>query len=146
MEAGNRGAHEAGGKSLGLDIQLPHEQNANPYTTDSVSFYYFFSRKVCLSFSAEAYVFFPGGFGTLDEFFEILTLVQTGKITPVPIILFGKSYWKHIDKVIKKLLLKKKLIDPQDPKLYTITDSIDEAVEIIKQAPIRNGIRFTPKK
>jgi len=114
--------------------------------TDSVSFYYFFSRKVCLSFSAEAYVFFPGGFGTLDEFFEILTLVQTGKITPVPIILFGKSYWKHIDKVIKKLLLKKKLIDPQDPKLYTITDSIDEAVEIIKQAPIRNGIRFTPKK
>lgn len=146
MEAGNRGAHEAGGKSLGLDIELPHEQNKNPYTTESASFYYFFSRKVCLSFSAETYVFFPGGFGTMDEIFEILTLIQTGKIDPVPVVLVGKSYWKHLDKFIQKILVKNKFIDPDDTKLYTITDNLDEVLEIIKNAPVRNGIRFEEEK
>lgn len=142
MEAGNRGSFEAGGQSLGLHIELPEEQTKNMYVTDHTDFYYFFSRKVCLSFSAESYVFFPGGFGTFDELFEILTLIQTGKIEKVPIILIGKSFWKHFDKLVNRLLLKKNLIDEVDPKIYTITDSLDEAIELIKNAPIRNGIRF----
>ncbi|MCI5108760.1 MAG: TIGR00730 family Rossman fold protein, partial [Candidatus Pacebacteria bacterium] len=150
MEAANRGAHENAGKSVGLQINLPgnypYEHNKNKFVTDSVNFYYFFSRKVCLSFSAESYVFFPGGFGTLDELFEILTLVQTGKIEPVPIILVGKSYWKYFDLFTRKILLKNRLIDESDSKLYTITDSLDEAIQIIKEAPIRNGIRFDPNK
>lgn len=140
MEAGNRGAHEAGGDSVGMTIELPMEQVTNPYLTDHMDFKYFFSRKVCMSFSAEAYVYFPGGFGTLDEFFEILTLIQTEKIEPTPIILFGKKYWNGVDKMIKKFLLKGEKIDPEDINLYTITDDIDEALEIIKNAPIRIGI------
>lgn len=146
MEAGNRGAHEASGNSLGLQIKLPREQETNPYITEGVHFDYFFSRKVCLSFSAEAYVYFPGGFGTFDELFEILTLIQTGKIAKVPVILVGKNFWKHFDKLATRLLAKKKLIDASDIDLYTITDDLDEVVEHIKQAPIRNGIRFHTKK
>jgi uncharacterized protein (TIGR00730 family) len=140
MEAGNRGAHEAGGNSLGLTIKLPMEQVTNPFLTDHMDFNYFFARKVSMSFSAEAYVYFPGGFGTLDEFFEILTLVQTEKIEPTPIILFGKKYWSGLDKFIKKHLLKGEKIDSQDRDLYTIVDNIEEALEIIKNAPIRTGI------
>jgi len=142
MEAANRGAFEAKGKSLGLHIELPHGQKKNLFVTDQAEFYYFFSRKVCLSFSAESYVFFPGGFGTFDELFEILTLIQTGKIERVPIILVGKNFWKHFDRMINKLLLGKKLIDPEDTKLYTITDNLDEVINIIKNTPVRNGIRF----
>lgn len=140
MEAGNRGAQEAGGNSMGMTIKLPMEQVTNPYLTGHMDFKYFFSRKVCMSFSAEAYVYFPGGFGTLDEFFEILTLVQTNKIEPTPIILVGKKYWKGVDKMIKKFLLKGEKIDPQDIDLYTITDDLDEVIEIIKKAPVRIGI------
>lgn len=150
MEAANRGAFSAKGKSVGLQINLPggypYEHNKNKFVTDSVNFYYFFSRKVCLSFSAESYVFFPGGFGTLDELFEILTLIQTGKIEPVPIILIGKSYWKYVDLFVRKILLKNKLIDDSDSKLYTITDNLDEVMGIIKNSPIKNGIRFNPDK
>jgi uncharacterized protein (TIGR00730 family) len=139
MEAGNRGAHEAGGDSLGLTIKLPMEQVTNPYLSEHLDFKYFFARKVCMSFSAEAYVYFPGGFGTLDEFFEILTLIQTEKVEPTPIILFGKKYWQGLDKFIKKHLLKGEKIDKKDVDLYTITDDIDEALEIIKKAPVRTG-------
>jgi len=142
MEAANRGAFEAGGKSLGLNIKLPQEQTLNSYVTDQATFHYFFSRKVCLSFSAEAYVFFPGGFGTLDELFEILTMVQTKKIERVPIILVGKQFWKHFDRLIRKMLVNKKFIDIEDRELYIITDNLDEVVDIIKEAPVRNGIRF----
>jgi len=97
MEGANRGALEAGGKSFGLTIELPHEQSTNPYLTKHLDFYYFFSRKVCMTFSAEAFIFFPGGVGTLDEFFEILTLVQTGKIEKLPIVLVGVEFWSKLD-------------------------------------------------
>lgn len=139
MEGGNRGAQEGGGNSLGLGIELPTEQRINPYVTDSVLFYYFFTRKVSLAFSAEAYLFFPGGFGTLDEFFEILTLVQTRKIEKVPIILVGKDYWEPINKLIKELLYDKfKTIDKEDLGLYTVTEDEDKIVEIVKNAPLRS--------
>jgi uncharacterized protein (TIGR00730 family) len=142
MEAANRGAYEAGGSSLGLTINMPQEQATNNYLTEQIDFYYFFSRKVCLSFSAEAYVFYPGGFGTLDEFFEILTLVQTGKISRVPIILAGKFYWQEFDSIIRKILAEKfDTIEDKDTRLYTITDDHQEIVEIIKKAPIREGLK-----
>lgn len=141
MEAANRGAHEAGGRSFGMTIKLPMEQVTNPYLTDHMDFAYFFSRKVMLTFAAETYVYFPGGFGTLDELFEILTLIQTEKIEQTPIILFGKKYWKDLDRYIKKNLYKGDFpkIDKTDMDLYTITDDIDEALEIIRKAPIRLG-------
>lgn len=138
MEAANRGAKESGGISIGLNITLPHEQIKNSFLTDSLDFYYFFSRKVALSFSAEAYVFFPGGFGTLDELFELLTLIQTAKIPRVPIILMGSDFWQPLDTFIRRQLLNAhKAIDPQDMEIYKITDSEDEAIEIIKKAPVR---------
>lgn len=140
MEAANRGAHDASGQSLGLTIQLPHEERANPYVTRSVDFYYFFTRKVTMSFAAEAYIFFPGGFGTFDELFEILTLVQTHKIESVPVILFGKAFWKPLDRLLtSKLADEYKTIDRRDTSLYTITDNEDDIVEIVRKAPIRNG-------
>ena len=138
MEAANRGAFEAGGTSIGLNITLPHEQIKNDYLTDTMEFYYFFIRKVMLSFSAEAYIFFPGGFGTLDEFFEIATLVQTKKITEVPIILVGKDYWAPIADMIEENLYQvHKAIDKNDLKLFTITDDENEILEIVKNAPMR---------
>lgn len=142
MEAANRGAFEAGGNSLGLTISLPHEQITNPYLTDQEDFHYFFSRKVCLSFSAEAYVFLPGGFGTLDEFLEILTLVQTAKIPKAPIILVGVSFWSALEQLFKETLLKNKTIEEEDLSLYTITDDEEEILKIIKQAPIRLGLKY----
>jgi uncharacterized protein (TIGR00730 family) len=136
MEAANRGAKEAGGTSVGITIRLPKEQHSNTYVTEHVDFYYFFTRKVILSFSAMAYVCFPGGYGTLDEFFEILTLVQTHKIPPVPIVLYGESFWYELDDFIKhQLLVKHETVSPQDPLLYTITDDMDQVVEIIRSAP-----------
>lgn len=130
MEAGNRGAFEVGGNSIGFNIQLPEEQTLNPYTTDEQTFRYFFSRKVMLAFAAEAYIFFPGGYGTLDEFFEIITLVQTKKLEPAPIILVGNQFWGALDEFIKKELLEGTYtISPGDEKIYTIT----EDMHIIKQ-------------
>jgi len=140
MEAANRGAHEVGGDSIGLNITLPHEQNTNPYLTESMEFEYFFSRKVCLSFSAEAYIYFPGGFGTMDELFEILTLIQTKKIEPRPLILVGSYFWNNFDKYIKDNLLDNEKISEEDINLYTITDNEDEIIDIIKNAPIRSGV------
>lgn len=142
MEAANRGAFEAGGNSLGLTIELPREQLTNQYLTDNESFHYFFSRKVCLSFSAEAYIFFPGGFGTLDEFLEILTLVQTAKIPRSPIILVGASYWSPLESFFKETLLKHGAISEEDLGLYTITDDDDLILDLIKKAPVRFGIKY----
>lgn len=143
MEGANRGAFEAEGKSMGLSIKLPNEQVRNPYLTDSIDFYYFFTRKVMLAFSAEAYLFFPGGFGTFDELFEILTLVQTKKIEKVPIILVGSDFWGELEVFMKKYMLdKNKTIDLQDLSLYTILDDEDEILKAIQSAPIRVGVRL----
>lgn len=142
MEAANRGAKEAGGDSLGLIIRLPKEQKVNPYITKEIASYYFFVRKVLLSFSAEAYIFYPGGYGTLDEFFEIITLVQTKKIEGVPIICVGSSYWNSLKEFITTQMLERGAIDPQDADLFTITDNHDEIIDIIRNVPVRNGVPF----
>ena len=146
MEAANRGAYEAGGISVGLNIKLLEEQTTNPYVAEEAAFYYFFIRKVCLSFSAEAYIFFPGGFGTMDEMFEILTLVQTKKIKPVPIVLFGKAYWDKWETLFKEEILKRGMIDEEDMSLYTITDSQDDVISLIKSTPVQSGVPYNTNR
>lgn len=131
MEAANKGAFEGGGSSVGFNIILPHEQAPNGYTSDSLDFHYFFTRKVMMSFYAHAYIYFPGGFGTLDEFFEVLTLIQTKKMQSAPIILVGNEYWRDLDVFIKRQLLQKGLISPGDEELYTISENIDHIAEVI---------------
>lgn len=140
MEAADRGAYEADGNSIGLLIKLPNAQPTNSYIKKSVSFYYFFARKVCLAFGAEVFIFYPGGFGTLDEFFEIITLIQTRKIVDVPVICVGKEYWNKIKDLMQVDMLERGMIDPEDMNLFTITDDHDEIIEFIKKAPIREGI------
>lgn len=142
MEAANRGAYENGGNSLGLIIKMPKEQTVNKYITKEISTYYFFVRKVILSFSAEAYIFYPGGFGTLDEFFELLTLVQTRKIEGVPIICVGSDYWSNLKDFMRKEMLERGAIDPTDMNLFKITDDHDEIIDIIRNVPVRTGIPF----
>ncbi len=140
MEASNVGAFKVGGKSIGLNIELPFEQKLNPYTTDSMSFKYFFSRKVMLTFSSEVYVYFPGGYGTLDEFFEIITLIQTKKILPVPVVLYGSEFWSPLLRWLEKDLLKKhKTISKEDMDIFHVVDSVDEAYQyILKQVDFNN--------
>jgi hypothetical protein len=140
MEAGNRGAVEGGGDSFGLNIQLPYEQRINPYVKKPIGFHYFFTRKVMLAYASQAYIFFPGGFGTLDEAFEILTLIQTKKIMErVPVILIGKDFWGSFEKWAKeKMLNEYATIDNDDLKLYTIVDTAEEALEIIKVSKPRD--------
>jgi len=134
MEAANKGATEAGGQSAGINIQLEHGENANPYVKESVSFHYFFARKVMLSFASEVYVFFAGGFGTLDEFFEMTTLVQTKKIDPIPIILVGKEYWSPLLKWIERdVYEKRKNIDRGDMEIYRLVKDAVEANRVIKR-------------
>jgi len=134
MEAANRGAHESGGVSVGLDIELPTEQRRNKYATKAMGFHYFFTRKVMLSISAQAYVFFPGGFGTLDEMTEMLCLIQTQKIPRnVPLILVGKDFWKPLLAWFKEaLLVQDKYIDADDMKILRVVDSAEEAYKIIE--------------
>lgn len=131
MEAGNRGAKEAGGVSIGLNIQLPHEQQLNSYTTDALEFKYFFARKVMLAFSAKVFVYFPGGFGTMDELTEVLTLIQTHKIPPAPIVLVGKAFWEPLDVFFRdQMEIMTQTISPGDRNLYTITDDINVVVDM----------------
>ncbi len=138
MEAGNRGSKEACNLGIGFNIELPKEQSLNPYITDKLSFHYFFSRKVSMVFSGEAFLFFPGGFGTLDEFFEVLTLVQTKKLPRLPLILVGRAYWEPLhDFITENLLNKFQTISPEDLNLYRIEDDIDEIVKLVKAAPMR---------
>ena len=132
MQAANKGAYEAGGASVGLNINLASKQAYNPYLTEKFGFDHFFVRKVMLTYASEVYVYFPGGFGTLDEFFEIVTLVQTKKIRRVPIILYGKDYWEPLLGFIEKTLYKKhSAIEKEDMTLYTVVDSVDEAFNYI---------------
>ena len=134
MEASNVGAFKVGGKSVGLNIQLPFEQKLNPYTTESLNFNFFFSRKVMLTFASEVYVYFPGGFGTLDEFFEIITLIQTKKIEPIPVILYGRDYWEPLIAWFKDTLLTEyETISPEDLELFYVVDSVDAAYSYIKK-------------
>jgi len=138
MEAANKGAYEADGASLGFVIKLPKEQKINDYLTDYVIFEYFFSRKTLLFFAAESYVYYPGGFGTFDELFEILTLIQTHKINKTPVILVGKEFWIPFLELFKeKLALVNHTINIEDTKIYKIVDSEDEIIDIIKKAPYR---------
>jgi uncharacterized protein (TIGR00730 family) len=133
MQASNQGAWEAGGRSVGLNIELPHEQRTNPYVRQSKSFHYFFSRKVMLDFSADAFVFFAGGFGTLDEFFELVTLRQTGKLhNAVPIVLIGSDYWGPLCEWMRQALVETfHTIAPDDLAIWTLTDDLDEAMRVI---------------
>lgn len=148
MEAGNVGAFKVGGGSVGLNIRLPTEQRLNPYTTDSQSFDHFFARKVMLAYASEIYIYFPGGFGTLDEFFEILTLVQTKKIAPVPIVLYGREFWQPLTTWMEKDLLERhQTIDPADLKIFHVVDSVEEAeTHIIKVLSKTCNFRPTKKR
>ncbi|MDR9414907.1 MAG: TIGR00730 family Rossman fold protein [Gracilimonas sp.] len=145
MEAGNKGAEQAGGKSVGLGISLPFEQGINQYVNPelSINFNYFFVRKVMFVKYAQGFIVFPGGFGTLDELFESLTLIQTRKIDQIPIILFGSDYWKGLVEWMENTMKQKGTISEKDTDLFHITDSTDEAVEIIcdfysKKEPMPN--------
>ncbi len=134
MEAGNKGAHQAGGSSVGLNIRLADSQASNAFLTDTFTFDHFFVRKVMLAFASEVYVYFQGGFGTLDEFTEIVTLVQTKKIKPVPIVLYGKEFWTPIVDLFRNhLLAKYATISEEDMALFVVVDSVDEAFEYIKK-------------
>jgi len=133
MEAGNKGAKDAGGKSVGLGIQLPHEQGLNEYVEPlyEINFKYFFVRKVMFVKYAQGFIVFPGGFGTLDELFETLTLIQTMKIEQIPIVLFGTEYWGGLGQWIEKKLVKDGYIDDEDISLFKMTDDVEEAVKFV---------------
>ena len=134
MEAANRGAAEAGGTSVGLNIALPHEQEANPYANVRLDFHYFFARKVMFIKYACALVCFPGGFGTLDEFFESMALMQTEKVEPYPIILFGKAFWSKLAGWMNNVLLRRhRTISPEDMNLFVMTDSVREVVQVAEK-------------
>ncbi len=140
MEAANVGAFKVGGKSVGLNIQLPMEQKLNPYVTDTETFQFFFSRKVMLSFAAEVYIYFPGGFGTLDEFFEIVTLIQTKKISPIPVVLVDKAYWTPLIEWMKVTMLKEyKTISKEDFDIFHLVDTPEEAYTYIMKKVDRKG-------
>lgn len=139
MEGASKGVSEAGGKAVGITIKLPHEQRKNPYVETEITCNHFMTRKSILTYCAEAWIFFPGGFGTFDELFGILTLVQTGKIPLVPIILVGKDFWQKIDGFIKEEMLSRfNTVSEIDVNLYKITDDEDEILQIIKNAPVRD--------
>ena len=128
MEAGNRGAHAADGTSVGLGIELPHEQGMNEYITLGVNFRYFFARKMMFIKYSQGFITMPGGFGTLDELFEALTLIQTGKVTHFPVVLFGRDYWSPLVDWVRHTMAEGGYIALGDLDLLTITDDIDEAV------------------
>jgi len=134
MEAGNKGAREGGTLSIGLNIELPFEQGLNQYVDRGIDFRYFFVRKTMFIKYSTAFVVFPGGFGTLDEMFEALTLIQTGKVKNFPVILFGKSYWQGLVDWLRNTMLAEKKISPEDLKLAIATDDIEECVQYIVAA------------
>ena len=131
MEAANRGAQEAGGLSVGFGIELPHEQATNPYLDISLTFKHFYARKTMLVKAAEGFVMMPGGFGTLDEMFEALTLIQTGKVFNFPVVLFGQDHWSGLVQWINDRLLAQGLISPVDEELLFVTDDPETAVKLV---------------
>ncbi len=139
MEAANKGAAQAKGKSVGLNIKLPHEQTGNPYSNIPIDFHYFFARKVCFVKYSMGFVFMPGGFGTLDEFFEVLTLVQTQRITRFPLICFGKEYWSGLFSWMRDELEAEGYISPGDLDLLTLTDDPEEVVRLVLDYKRRVG-------
>src|SRR5216110_1350566 len=128
MEAANRGCKEGGGLSVGFNIELPHEQGSNPYLDISLTFRHFYARKTMFVKAAEGFVVFPGGFGTADELFEALTLIQTGKVVHFPVVLFDSGYWTELLDWIREELLADRMISPEDLDLLYVTDDVDEAV------------------
>jgi uncharacterized protein (TIGR00730 family) len=131
MEAANRGCQEAGGLSVGFNIDLPHEQGLNPYCDVSMTFKHFYARKTMFVKAAEGFVIFPGGFGTLDELFEALTLIQTGKVLDFPVVLMGSEHWRDLLDWVRQEVLELGLISPEDVDLLHVTDDPDEAVRLI---------------
>ena len=146
MEAANRGAKEAGGRSIGCNIVLPAEQSENPYLDQFVTFRYFFIRKVMLVKYSDSFVVMPGGFGTLDELFEALTLVQTRKISAFPVILMGTAYWSRLLDFIRGTMVRNRTIEGVDLDLLTVTDSPDEAIAAIRRGLEVRGPRRRPKR
>ncbi len=128
MEAASHGAYEIGGRTIGLNITLAHEQHPNPYLTDCLTFEYFFARKVSLAMAAKVFVFFPGGFGTMDELSEVLCLMQEKKMPTMPMFLIGEGYWKGFDKMIGKMIALG-LISSKDTGIFTITDNLQLVVD-----------------
>ncbi|TNF34037.1 MAG: TIGR00730 family Rossman fold protein [Gammaproteobacteria bacterium] len=133
MEAASKGAAEAGATSIGLNIELPHEQTPNPYQNLKLDFRYFFARKVMFVKYSMGYVCMPGGYGTMDEMFEAMTLLQTSKIFPMPLILFGSEYWKGLLSWMQQTMLKAGTIMDDDMQLFTVTDDVDEVIDIMNR-------------
>lgn len=133
MEASNKGAAEAGGESIGLNIDLPFEQKPNPYINHLINFHYFFCRKVCFVKYAKAFVIFPGGYGTLDELSESITLIQTQRMEPFPVILYGSEYWKGLIDWLKGPMLKEGCIYADELKILQVVDKPEEVISIIKK-------------
>ncbi len=145
MEAGNKGAKEAHGKSIGLNITLPHEQEGNKYQTTALDFHYFYARKVMFVKYASSFICFPGGFGTLDEFFEVVTLVQTMKVEPVPIVLYGSEFWGGLVDWIENRLAPG-FVDQEDRQIFRIVDSPEEAVKVVTAGMKKHWWKPTDRK
>jgi uncharacterized protein (TIGR00730 family) len=145
MEAANRGAVEGGGLSIGVNIELPHEQGTNPWVRRGVFFRFFFVRKMMLARYSSAMIAFPGGYGTLDELFEYLTLMQTGKMSVRPTVLFGSAYWAPIVEWLERTVTAEGKIDARDLALFQVTDDPGEAANIISAARGRERVRLTPQ-
>ena len=137
MEAANRGAKEGGGLSVGFNIELPHEQRPNAYLDIEYTFEHFYARKVCFVKPSEGFVIFPGGFGTLDELYEALTLIQTGKVMHFPVVLLGSEFWKGLLDWIGEEPLRQAMVSPDDVELLHVTDDPEEAVELIVDCYVR---------
>ena len=144
MEAANRGAKEVGGKSIGCNVILPHEQAPNPYLDQVITFYYFFVRKVMLVKYSYAFIIMPGGLGTLDEMTEAMTLIQTGKLYDFPVILVGREYWKGFMDWVEDVLVKNGAVSSADLAFVRVTDNPDEAMEIIQKTSQSIGLKLRP--
>jgi hypothetical protein len=146
MEAASKGAYEAGGNSVGLNIRLPMEQHPNPYQSESLDFRYFFVRKVCFLKYSVAIVVYPGGFGTLDEFSEALTLIQTSKVRTVPLVAVGKEYWGPLFDWFRGTMLRDRMINEDDLELFHVADNADDAFKYIKRIHDWQGVKSTVRK